>query len=63
MRIGLQEELDMLQAALMEEGELVLRSLRGSLEALEQRDPELADEVIAFDDEVDTRYRAIQEGI
>jgi phosphate transport system protein len=63
MRVGLQEELDMLQAALMEEGELVLRSLRGSLEALEQRDPELADEVIAFDDEVDNRYRAIEEGI
>jgi phosphate transport system protein len=63
MRVGLQEELDMLQAALMEEGELVLRSLRGALEALEQRDPELADEVIAFDDEVDSRYRAIEEGI
>jgi phosphate transport system protein len=63
VRVGLQEELDMLQAALMEEGDLVLRSLRGSLEALEQRDPELADEVIAFDDEVDTRFRAIQEGI
>ena len=53
----------MLQATLLEEGDLVLRALRGSLEALEQRDPELADEVIAFDDEVDKRYRAIQEGI
>jgi phosphate transport system protein len=63
MRVGLQEELDILQASLMEEGDLVLRALRGALEALEQRDPELADEVIAFDDEVDARYRAIQEGI
>ena len=62
MRVGLQEELDILQATLMEEGELVLRALRGALEALEQRDPELADEVIAFDDEVDARYRAIQAG-
>ena len=53
----------MLQAALMEEGELVLRSLRGSLEALEQRDPELADEVIAFDDDVDARYVQIERGI
>jgi phosphate transport system protein len=63
VRIGLQEELDTLQAVLMEEGDMVLRALRGSLEALEQRDPELADEVIAFDDEVDDRYRAIQQGI
>jgi phosphate transport system protein len=63
MRIGLQEELDTLQASLLEEGDLVLRALRGAMEALEQRDPELADEVIAFDDEVDRRYRAIEEGI
>jgi phosphate transport system protein len=63
MRIGLQEELDTLVASLMEEGELVLRALRGSVEALEQRDPELADEVVAFDDEVDRAYRAIAEGI
>ena len=53
MRATLQEELDTLQSTLLEEGELVLRALRGSLEALENRDPELADEVIAFDDEVD----------
>src|ERR671937_1007007 len=32
-------------------------------EELEQVDSELADEVIAFDDEVDNRYLAIQEGI
>ena len=63
MRIGLQEELDMLVASLMEEGDLVLRALRGSVEALDQRDPELADEVIAFDDEVDRQYVGIQEGI
>ena len=42
-----------LEAALQEEGELVLRALRGALNALEQRDVELADEVIAFDDEID----------
>jgi phosphate transport system protein len=63
LRVGLQEELDTLQASLMEEGQLVLRALRGSLEALAQRDPELADEVIAFDDEVDRSYRAIEQGI
>ena len=34
----------------------MLRALRGALNALEQRDDELADEVIAFDDDVDERY-------
>jgi len=63
MRVGLQEELDMLVASLMEEGDLVLRALRGSVEALDQRDPELADEVIAFDDDVDALYRSISAGI
>jgi phosphate transport system protein len=63
MRVTLQEELDQLEAALQEEGELVLRALRGSLGALERQDVELADEVIAFDDEVDYAYVAIEEGI
>jgi phosphate transport system protein len=63
MRISLQEELDQLEATLQEEGELVRRALRGALNALEQQDEELADEVIAFDDEIDSRYSSIQEGI
>jgi phosphate transport system protein len=63
MRITLQEELDELEATLQEEGDLVLRSLRAALSALAERDAELADEVIAFDDEVDARYFAIEEGI
>ena len=63
MRVTLQEELDQLEAALQEEGALVLRALRGCLNALEQRDVELANEVIAFDDEVDAAYLAIEEGI
>jgi phosphate transport system protein len=63
VRVTLQEELDTLQSTLLEEGEFVLRSLRGAMEALENRDPELADEVIAFDDEVDRQYVAIEEGI
>src|SRR5207302_2123783 len=57
------EELDLLEATLQEEGELVLRALRGSINALEQRDHELASEVIAFDDDVDQRYVAIEEGV
>jgi phosphate transport system protein len=63
MRISLQEELDQLEASLQEEGALVLRALRGCLNALERQDAELADEVIAFDDEVDDTYVAIEEGI
>ena len=63
MRVTFQEELEALQANLQEESELVLRSLRGALNALQQRDVELADEVIAFDDEVDERYLAIGQGV
>jgi phosphate transport system protein len=62
-RITFQEELDALEAAIHEEGTLVLRALRGALNALVQQDEDLADEVIAFDDEVDDRYFAIEEGV
>jgi phosphate transport system protein len=63
MRVTFQEELDRLEAGLHEEGTLVLRALRGALNSLVQQDDELADEVIGFDDEVDQRYFAIEEGI
>jgi phosphate transport system protein len=63
MRVTLQEEIDTLQASLLEEGELVLRALRGSVNALRENDPELADEVIAFDDEVDRQYLALEQAI
>ena len=63
MRVTLQEDLDSLQASLLEEGELVLRALRGSINAFRENDPELADEVIAFDDDVDRLYLAIEQGI
>jgi phosphate transport system protein len=63
MRTSFQEELDVLESTLQEEGALVLRALRGSLNALEQRDEELANEVIAFDDDVDKRYLEIEDRI
>ena len=63
MRVTLQEDLDVLQANLLEEGELVLRALRGALNAVREADPELADEVIAFDDEVDRLYVDVEQGI
>src|SRR5438034_7095677 len=63
MRTTFQEELDVLEATLQEEGALVLPALRGAINALEQRDTELADEVIAFDDDIDERYIRIEEGV
>jgi len=63
MRVTFQEELEQVEAALQEEGAYVLRALRAAVNAVEQADAELADEVIAFHDEVDSRYLAIQEGI
>jgi phosphate transport system protein len=63
MRTTFQDDLDLLESTLQEEGALVLRALRGATNALDHRDHELADEVIAFDDDVDARYNAIVEGI
>ena len=63
MRVTLQAELDTLQAGLLEEGALVLRALRGAVNSLRQSDPDLADEMIRFDDEVDARYLALEQGI
>jgi phosphate transport system protein len=60
VRVTFQEELDQLEASLQEEGSLVLRVLRGALNALAQRDIELADDVISFDDDVDRLYIQIQ---
>ncbi|HEY8628673.1 MAG TPA: PhoU domain-containing protein, partial [Gaiellaceae bacterium] len=62
-RVSFQEDLDRVEATLQEEGELVIRALRGALNALRQRDLELADEVIAFDDDVDSAYQRIEQGI
>jgi phosphate transport system protein len=63
MRATFHDELADLERQLQSEGDLVLRSLRAVLAALERQDVELADEVIAFDDDVDDAYLAIEEGI
>lgn len=63
MRLTFQEELNGLEADLQEESQLVIRSLRGTMSALQDRDVELADEVIAFDHEVDARYLQLEQGI
>jgi phosphate transport system protein len=63
MRSGFHEELAGLEARLQTESDLVLRSLRGVLTALERGDTELADDVIGFDDDVDAAHLAIEDGI
>ena len=63
MRISFQDQLDRTETALQEEGELVLRALRGSMNAFWEQDTELSDEVIAFDDQIDGIYFNIQGGI
>ncbi|MBV8079028.1 MAG: phosphate signaling complex protein PhoU [Actinobacteria bacterium] len=63
MRQSFQDELSQLEAAVQEEGELVLRALRSALNALARGDDELADDVIGFDDEVDRCYLRIEEGV
>ncbi len=63
MRVTFHEELDGLSAAIQDEGNLVLRTLRAALNALAAQDVELADEVIEFDDEIDRSYSAVQRGI
>jgi phosphate transport system protein len=63
MRTSFHEELERLESELQAESDLVLRSLRAALTALEHGDRELAEEVIRFDDEVDASYVAIEEGI
>ena len=63
MRTSFQEELDRLESLLREESEAVRRSIQGAVKALEAEDVELADEVIAFDDEIDEIYIDIETGI
>ena len=62
-RIEFQASLDSLEATLQEQGALVLRALRGAIDVLASQDAELCDEVVAFDDEIDTRYHRIEKTI
>ena len=63
MRVTFQEGSTSSRRGCTREGTLVLRALRGALNALIQQDDALADEVIAFDDEIDQRYFTLEEGI
>ena len=55
--------LEQIEAQLQEMGQRVLSAVRGANRALEERDSELASEVIAFDDEIDNHFLAIEHGI
>jgi phosphate transport system protein len=63
MRTSFDEDLTRLQNLIREEGEAVRRSIRGCIKALVDQDVELADEVIAYDDEIDRLYLQVEEGI
>lgn len=58
--MAIDEELNRIEAQLQEEGQRVLSAIRGAIRALEERDSELAAEVIAFDDEIDRLFVGIE---
>ena len=61
--MAIDEALDRIEAELQEEGQRVLAALRGAMRALAERDSELADEVVAFDDEIDTLFLDVERSI
>jgi phosphate transport system protein len=63
MRVTFHEELAQLEQSLQVEAQLVLRSIRGATEAVVSQDAELADEVIAFDDEIDISCSEVMHGV
>ena len=62
-RVEYQQSLDALEASLQEQGSVVLRALRGAIDAMQTQDVELCDEVIMYDDEIDMRYHRIEKSI
>ena len=58
--VAIDDALDRVEAQLQEEGQRVVSAIHGAIRALQDRDIELADEVIAFDDEIDGQFLAIQ---
>jgi phosphate transport system protein len=57
------EALDRVEAELQAEGQRVVSAIHGAVRALQERDVELADEVIAFGDEIDRLFVDIEESI
>lgn len=63
MQVAIDDALDRLEAQLQEEGQRVISAVQGAVRALGEQDVELADEVIAFDDEIDRLFLEVQTGI
>jgi len=63
LAMAIDAALEQVEAELQEMGQRVLSALRGAQKALEERDEELANEVIAFDDEVDRHFLSIEHQI
>jgi phosphate transport system protein len=57
------DALDRVEAQLQEMGQRVVSAIHGAIRALQERDVELADEVIAFDDEIDGQFLSIEGAI
>jgi phosphate transport system protein len=58
--MAIDEGLDQIEAELQEEGQRVISAVHGAIRALGESDRELADEIIAFDDEIDERFLRIE---
>jgi phosphate transport system protein len=56
IRVGFHEELEVAESSLHELGGLVRNQLEQTLEALYERDSDLADQIILADDKIDERY-------
>jgi len=63
VHMAIDEALNQIEAELQKEGERVLSAVRGAVRALQEQDVELADEVIAFDDEIDGLFLGIESSI
>ena len=61
--MAIDDALGQVEAQLQEMGQRVLSAVHGATRALQERDRELADEVIAFDDEVDRHFLSIEQQI
>jgi phosphate transport system protein len=61
--VAMDDALGGIEAQLQEEGQRVVTAIRGAVRALQERDNELADEVIAFDDEIDRLFLEIEAAI
>jgi phosphate transport system protein len=57
------DDLSQIEAQLQEEAQRAITAVHGAVRALQERDEELAEEVIAFDDEVDRLFLGIEGSI